>query len=82
MRSYQPKHQSEPHPALQKTKHMTQQLIDLPRQLETDSTGVLDGLKLIRIPIGTFGGTMEQIFIVKDGQAHAFDTGDQGGGQS
>ena len=61
---------------------MMQQLIELRRQLGTDSTGELDGLKLIRIPIGTFGGTMEQIFIVKDGQAHAFNTGDQGGGQS
>jgi len=59
-----------------------QQLIDLHRQLGTDSTRELDGLKLIRIPIGTFGGTTEQIYIVKDGQAHAFNTGDQGGGQS
>jgi hypothetical protein len=61
---------------------MMQTLVDLDRQLGTDSTGKLDGFKLIRIPIGTFGGTMEQIFIVKDGQAHAFNTGDQGGGQS
>ena len=61
---------------------MMQTLVDLDRQLGIDSTGELDGLKLIRIPIGTFGGTMEQIFIVKDGQAHAFNTGDQGGGQS
>jgi hypothetical protein len=61
---------------------MMQTLVDLDRQLGTDSTGELDGLKLIRIPIGTFGGTMEQIFVVKDGQAHAFNTGDQGGGQS
>lgn len=49
---------------------------------ESDSTRELDGLKLIRIPVGTFGGTQEHLFVVKDGQAHAFDTGDQGGGQS
>ena len=62
---------------------MMQQLIDLDRHsLGTDSSRELDGFKLIRIPIGTFGGTMEQLFLVKDGQIHAFNTGDQGGGQS
>ena len=49
---------------------------------ESDSTHELDNLKLIRIPVGTFGGTQERLFVVKDGQVHAFDTGDQGGGQS
>jgi hypothetical protein len=62
---------------------MTQQLIDLDRELlGTDSSLELNGLRLIRIPIGTFGGTMEQVVLVKDGQIHAFNTGDQGGGQS
>ena len=49
---------------------------------ESDSTRELDNLKLIRIPVGTYGGTQERLFVVKDGQIHAFDTGDQGGGQS
>jgi len=62
---------------------MTQQLIDLDRELlGTDSTLELNGFKLIQIPIGTFGGTMERVVLVKDGQFHAFNTGDQGGGQS
>jgi hypothetical protein len=62
---------------------MTQQLIDLDRELlGTDSSLELNGLKLIRIPIGTFGGTIEQVVLVEDGQIHAFNTGDQGGGQS
>ena len=62
---------------------MTQELVDLGRYSNAiDSTREIDGFKLIRIPVGTFGGTMEQVFVVKDGQTHAFDTGDQGGGQS
>jgi hypothetical protein len=62
---------------------MTQQLIDLDRELlGTDSSLELNGLRLIRIPIGTFGGTIEQVVLVKDSQFHAFNTGDQGGGQS
>ena len=62
---------------------MTQELIDLGRHLTaTDSNREIEGFKLIRIPVGTFGGTMERIYIVKEGQAHAFNTGDQGGCQS
>jgi hypothetical protein len=62
---------------------MMQELKDLGRYANsTDSTREIEGFKLIRIPVGTFGGTMEQVFLVKDGQTHAFDTGDQGGGQS
>jgi hypothetical protein len=62
---------------------MMQQLIDPDREaLGTDSSLELNGFKLIQIPIGTFGGTMERVVLVRDGQFHAFDTGDQGGGQS
>jgi len=62
---------------------MTQELIDLGRYSNAiDSTGEIEGFKLIRIPVGTFTGTEERVFIVKDSQAHAFNTGDQGGGQS
>ena len=60
---------------------MTQQLIDS-ELLETDSSFELNGFKLMRIPVGTFAGTMERVVLVKDGPFHAFDTGDQGGGQS
>jgi len=49
---------------------------------EFNSTSEVEGLKLIGISIGTFAGTEERVFVVKDGQAHAFDTADQGGGQN
>jgi hypothetical protein len=62
---------------------MTQELINLGRYSNAiDSTREIEGFKLIRIPVGTFGGTVEQVYVVRDGQAHAFNTGDQGGGQS
>jgi hypothetical protein len=62
---------------------MTQELIDLGRHLNAiDSNREIEGFKLIRIPVGTFGGTMERLYIIKEGQTHAFNTGDQGGGQS
>jgi hypothetical protein len=62
---------------------MTQELIDLGRySTVTDSTREIEGFKLIRIPIGTFGGTVERVYLVKEGQAHAFNTGEQGGGQN
>ncbi|MBV9875150.1 MAG: hypothetical protein JO025_10520 [Verrucomicrobia bacterium] len=62
---------------------MTQELIDLGRYSNAiDLTREIEGLKLIRIPVGTFGGTVEQVYVIRDGQAHAFNTGDQGGGQS
>ena len=61
---------------------MTQELVDLGRYSNAiDSTREIEGFKLIRIPVGTFGGTMEQVFLVKDGQIHSFNTGHQGGGQ-
>jgi len=69
--------------ALARIINMIEQLTDLGRYSQiVDSTRELEGLKLIRIPIGTFGGTQERVFVVKDGHIHAFDTGDQGGGQS
>ena len=62
---------------------MTQELIDLGRYSNAiDSTREIEGFKLIRLPVGTFAGTVERIYVVKDGQAQAFNTGDQGGGQS
>jgi hypothetical protein len=62
---------------------MTQELIDLGRRtFATDSDREIEGFKLIRIPLGTFAGTVEQVYVVKDGHTHAFNTGDQGGGQS
>jgi hypothetical protein len=62
---------------------MTQELIDLGRHSNAiDSEREIEGFKLIRIPVGTFAGTVERVFLVKDGQTHSFNTGDQGGGQS
>ena len=50
--------------------------------LEINPTGEGEGLKLKRIAIGTFAGTEERVFVIKHGQTHALDTGDQGGGQN
>lgn len=62
---------------------MIQELIDLGRYSNAiDSNREIEGFKLIRIPVGTFAGTVERVFLVKDGQTYAFNTGDQGGGQS
>ena len=62
---------------------MTQELIDLSRHTRTiDSDREIEGFKLIRIPVGTFAGTVERVYVVKDGLTQAFNTGDQGGGQS
>ena len=49
---------------------------------EIDATSEVKRLKLIRSSIGTFAGTEERVFVTEDGQVHAFDTGDQGGGQN
>ena len=62
---------------------MRTDLKDLSRDShEIDSTSEVEGLKLIGISIGTFAGTEERVFVIKDGQTHAFDTGDQGSGQN
>jgi hypothetical protein len=41
-----------------------------------------DGLAFRRIPIGTFGGTIEQLLLVRNGEIVPSDTGDQAGGQN
>lgn len=62
---------------------MTQELIDLGRYSNAnDSTREIEGFKFVRIPVGTFGGTVEHVYVVRDGHGHAFNTSDQGGGQS
>jgi len=40
------------------------------------------GLQIIRVPIGTFAGTREQLFLIQDDELHGFDLGHQGGGQN
>lgn len=42
----------------------------------------LDGVQVLRIPVGTFGGTRERLFLIQNGELHGFDTGNQGGGQN
>ena len=62
---------------------MIPDLKDLNRDsLEIYPTREVEGLKLKRISIGTFAGTEERVFVVRHGQTHSFDTGDQGGGQN
>ena len=57
------------------------------KDLNRDSLGIyptreVEGLKLKPVSIGTFAGTEERVFVITHGQTHAFDTGDQGGGQN
>jgi hypothetical protein len=40
------------------------------------------GLQIIRVPVGTFAGTREQLFLIQNGEVHGLDTGNQGGGQN
>jgi hypothetical protein len=40
------------------------------------------GLQIIRVPVGTFAGTRERLFLIQDGEQHGLDTGSQGGGQN
>jgi hypothetical protein len=43
----------------------------------------LEGLRIIRVPFGTFAGTQERLFVVQaDHELAAFNTGDQAGGQN
>jgi hypothetical protein len=41
-----------------------------------------DGVQILRVPVGTFAGTRERLFLIQNGELHGFDTGDQGGGQN
>ena len=55
--------------------------------LESSSRGLesayeLGDVQLIRIPIGTFAGTREMVFVVRAGELVALNTGDQAGGQN
>ena len=42
----------------------------------------LVGLRVVRVPVGTFAGTVERLFLTKNGDTQSFDTGNQGGGQN
>jgi|HubBroStandDraft_3_1064219.scaffolds.fasta_scaffold1847695_2 hypothetical protein len=44
--------------------------------------GELDGLQVIRIPVGTFAGTQERLFLIPDGELPGLDFAHQGGGQN
>ena len=45
-------------------------------------SGELDGLQIIRVPVGTFAGTQERLLLVPEGELPGFDIGNQGGGQN
>ena len=38
--------------------------------------------QVMRVPIGTFAGTVERLFLTKSGDTEGFDIGSQGGGQN
>jgi hypothetical protein len=40
------------------------------------------GLQIVRVPVGTFAGTLERLFLIQDSELHGFDLGNQGGGQN
>jgi hypothetical protein len=40
------------------------------------------GLQVVRLPVGTFAGTQERLFLIQDGELRGFDLGNQGGGQN
>ena len=40
------------------------------------------GLQVIRVPVGTFAGTQERLFLLPDGELPGLDVGHQGGGQN
>jgi len=46
------------------------------------SAGEPGAMSVVSIPVGTFAGTQERLFLVQHGESHAFDTGNQGGGQN
>jgi hypothetical protein len=49
---------------------------------QTAFSGELDGLQIVRVPVGTFAGTQERLLLVPDGELAGFDIGHQGGGQN
>lgn len=45
-------------------------------------SGEKNDLQIIRVSVGTFAGTQERLFLVRDGELAGFDVGNQGGGQN
>ena len=45
-------------------------------------SGEKNDLQIIRVSVGTFAGTQERFFLVRDGELAGFDIGNQGGGQN
>ena len=45
-------------------------------------SGEKNDLQIIRVSVGTFAGTKERLFLVRDGELAGFDIGNQGGGQN
>jgi len=45
-------------------------------------SGEKNDLQIIKGSVGTFAGTQERLFLVRDGELAGFDIGNQGGGQN
>jgi hypothetical protein len=41
-------------------------------------SGELDGLQIIRVPVGTFAGTQERLLLVPDGELAGFERSELG----
>ncbi|MBV8970094.1 MAG: hypothetical protein JO331_13680 [Verrucomicrobia bacterium] len=55
--------------------------------IAVDSNGLslendLAGLRVVRVPVGTFAGTVERLLLTRNGDTQGFDIGNQGGGQN
>jgi hypothetical protein len=45
-------------------------------------TAEFAGMKVCKVPLGTFAGTQYRLIIFPKDESRALDTGDQGGGQN
>jgi hypothetical protein len=42
----------------------------------------LNEVEVLRVPFGTFAGTLNRLMVLQNGESQPMDTGDQGGGQN
>ena len=45
-------------------------------------TAEFGGMKVCKVPLGTFAGTQYRLIVFPKDESRALDTGDQGGGQN
>jgi hypothetical protein len=60
----------------------TQDQTNPPYSNQSYLSGEHRGLQVVRVPVGTFAGTQERLFLIRNGELQGFDLGNQGGGQN